>query len=215
MTLRADLLRDRRRVFATPGSSHDRIIHLLGAVLPAGVGVVAAAMVITPLFPRSEVSFLLDRNRVAVTSERLKVADAVYRGLDQRMRPFSITAQSAIQHSARLPVVALSQLFADLQLADGPARLTAPSGDYNMRSDHLLVHGPVDFLASDGYHMVTSAVDVDLRTRTAQGSGGVSGTIPSGTFSADRISADLATENVVLEGHARLRMVPGKLRMPK
>ena len=215
MTRQGDLLRDRRRAFAAPGSTHDRVVRLLGTVLPAAVGVVVAAMVVTPLFPRNEVSFLLDRTRVAITEERLKVTNAVYRGLDSKARPFSVTAQGAVQHSADVPVVAMNQLAASLQLDDGPARLTAPTGDYDMRSDMMHADGPVDFRGADGYHMVTNGVDVDLKAKRATGTGGVQGVIPSGTFSADRISADLAGESVTLEGHARLRMVPGKLRVPK
>ncbi len=179
------------------------------------MGVVVAAMVITPLFPRSEVSFLLDRSRVAITEERLRVTNAVYRGLDAKSRSFSITAGKAVQHSAQVPVVALEQLVASLQLDDGPARLTAPTGDYDMRNDMMHANGPVDFRRADGYRMVTSGVDVDLKAKRATGTGGVQGVIPSGTFSSDRITADLAAENVTLEGHARLRMVPGKLRVPQ
>lgn len=215
MTQQGDLLRDRRRAFAAPGGTHDRVVRLLGGVLPAGVGVVVAAMVVTPLFPRSEVSFLLDRNRVAITQERLKVANAVYRGLDTKLRPFSVTAGNAVQHSAQVPIVTMDDLVASLQLDDGPARLTAPTGDYDIRNDMMHANGPVDFRGADGYHMVTSGVDVDLKAKRATGSGGVKGVIPSGTFSSDRISADLAGESVTLEGHARLRMVPGKLRVPK
>ncbi len=191
------------------------MLGLLGLLLPAAVGVVVAAMVLTPLFPRSEVSFLLDRTRVAVTEERLRVADAVYRGLDNKERPFSVKAGSAVQHSAAEPIVQMAGLIATLQLDDGPARLTAPTGDYDMRNDMMHANGPVDFRGSDGYHMITSGVDVDLKAKRATGTGGVQGTIPSGTFSADRITADLAGENVTLEGHARLRMVPGKLRVPQ
>lgn len=215
MTRQADLLRTQRQGFAAPGGTHDRVVRLLGVVLPAGIGVVAAAMVVTPLFPRSEVSFLLDRNRVAITEERLQVTNAVYRGLDSKTRPFSVDAGSAVQHSAAVPVVAMNRLVASLQLDDGPARLTAPTGDYDIRSDMMHANGPVDFKGPNGYHMVTSGVDVDLKGRRATGTGGVQGVIPSGTFSADRISADLAGETVTLEGHARLRMVPGKLRVPQ
>lgn len=191
------------------------MLRLLGVLLPASVGVVVAAMVVTPLFPRSEVSFLLDRTRVAITEERLRVADAVYRGLDNKQRPFSVTAGNAVQHSAAEPIVHMAGLVATLQLDDGPARLTAPTGDYDMRSDMMHAYGPVDFRGSNGYHMITSGVDVDLKAKRAVGTGGVQGTIPSGTFSADRISADLAGENVTLEGHAHLRMVPGKLKVPQ
>lgn len=65
-TQEAEQLRSRRQHFAAPGGSHDRLVRLLARVLPMGVGVLAALMVITPLSPRGEVSFLLDRNKVAV-----------------------------------------------------------------------------------------------------------------------------------------------------
>ena len=54
-----------------------------------GVGVLAALMVITPLSPRGEISFLLDRNKVAVIDNRLRVDNALYRGADEQGRPFS------------------------------------------------------------------------------------------------------------------------------
>ncbi len=55
----------------------------------------------------------------------------------------------------------------------------------------------------------------DLDAQTAVGSGGVSGSVPTGTFSADSIVADLRERSVRLDGNARLRMVPGKLRVPQ
>ena len=55
----------------------------------ARVGLLAALMIITPLSPRGEVSFLLDRNTVSVIDERLSVDNAMYRGRDNDGRPFS------------------------------------------------------------------------------------------------------------------------------
>jgi lipopolysaccharide export system protein LptC len=46
--------------------------------------VVVAVMVVWPLFPHNSVSFLLDRNKVQVTENRLMVQNAAYRGKDQR-----------------------------------------------------------------------------------------------------------------------------------
>ena len=91
-TNRAKELRSQRQHFATPGGSHDKLIGFLARALPMGVGVVAALMIITPLSPRGEVSFLLDRNAVSVIEERLSVDNAMYRGRDDNGRPFSITA---------------------------------------------------------------------------------------------------------------------------
>jgi lipopolysaccharide export system protein LptC len=131
MTARADKIRDRRRAFAAPGGSLDRTVRWLAIGLPALVGVVAALMVITPLGPRGEVSFLLDRNKVALTPNRLVLNDAVYRGEDQKGRPFSLSAGAAVQHSVAQPVVQMRDLVGRLLLDDGPAQLTAELGNYN------------------------------------------------------------------------------------
>jgi lipopolysaccharide export system protein LptC len=214
MTVQADINRNRRQIFAAPGGFHDRLIRFLAVALPAGIGVIAAVMILSPLSPRGEISFLLDRNKVAVTHERLRVDNATYRGADSDGRAFSVSAGRAVQESARVPVVRMDNLVATIVLADGPAALTAQSGTYDFDTDRVAVAGPVNFTTTDGYRMVTSHVDIDLKGRQVTGSGGVSGAIPAGTFTADRIVANLAERTVTLDGHARLHMAPGKLRMP-
>jgi lipopolysaccharide export system protein LptC len=59
--------------------------------------------------------------------------------------------------------------------------------------------------------MRLNGVVVDLPRRAVTGAGGVSGTVPAGSFSADRLEVDLDARTVSLIGNARLRMVPGKL----
>jgi lipopolysaccharide export system protein LptC len=215
MTVQADIIRDKRQHFAAPGGFHDRLIGFLAKALPAAIGVVAAVMILTPLSPRGEISFLLDRNKVAVTPERIHVDQAMYRGEDDQGRPFVLTAGRAIQPSAASPILELTNLVARIELKEGPAQLSAPGGNYDFNSSRVAVPGPVDFSAADGYHMVTQNVRIDLKTRRLDGSGGVSGTLPAGTFTADRISGDLGERTVTLEGNAKLRMTPGKMRMPQ
>ena len=158
--------------------------------------------------------FLLDRNKVATAEDRLRVDEAMYRGRDSRDRPFSLTAGEAVQRSASVPVVRLSDLTARMQLSEGPAVLLAPSGRYDIEDQRLAIDGMVRFATADGYRMTVSNVSIDLPTRTVVGSGGVQGAVPAGTFSANRIRADLDARTVALEGNARLRMVPGRMRMP-
>lgn len=98
---------------------------------------------------------------------------------------------------------------------DGPAQIRAPSGDYDYRTEKIAVNGPVFFNAADGYQMETRNVAIDVKSKNAVGAGGVTGSVPTGTFKADRIVANLEDRTVKLEGNARLRMTPGKLRIPK
>jgi lipopolysaccharide export system protein LptC len=213
-TSEARALRSRRQTFAAPGGSHDRLVRVLARVLPMGVGVIAALMVITPLSPRGEVSFLLDRNKVALIDERLSVDNAMYRGRDNQGRPFSLLAGEAVQRSSAEGLVRMQDLVAQLLLADGPARLAADGGTYDINAETVTVDGTVRLTAADGYAMTASGVSVDLKSRTMRGAAGVKGEVPAGTFSANTLSADLGARTITLEGNARFTMIPGQLRMP-
>jgi len=210
-TQEAAVLRGERQHFAAPGGAHDRMVKLLASALPMGIGVIAALMVISPLSPRSEVSFLLDRKKVAVIDERLRADKALYRGTDDKGRPFSLTAGEAVQRSSVEGIVRLKSLSAQLLLSDGPAQIVAPAGDYDLGADRVSVPGGVRFSAADGYAMPLDNVTVDLAGRRVAGAGGVSGTVPAGSFSANSLEVDLDARTVALVGNARLRMVPGKL----
>jgi len=215
MSQQADIIRDKRQHWAAPGGSHDRKVKFLAVVLPGLVGVVTAAMVVGPLFARGEISFLLDRTKVAVTQERVRVADAMYRGEDDQGRPFTVTAGSAVQVSVKEPVIRMNQIAARIRLSDGPAELTAERGAYNFETEQVSTDGPVNFSAADGYRMTTQNVSIDLKARKASGSGGVSGAIPSGTFSADRISADLDQRALTLDGNVHLLIQQHSFRIPR
>lgn len=214
MTIAADRMRTRRQAFAAPGSVLDRVLRVLTVALPAAIGVMAALMLITPLGPRGEVSFLLDRNKVAVAEDRLRVDNAMYRGNDSQGRPFSLLAGEAVQSSNTLPVVEMHELAARISLSEGPAILSAETGIYNIDEERLRIPGLVEFSAADGYRMDARNVLIDLPTRVMTSEGRVTGAIPAGSFSADRIIADLDQRTVALDGNARLQMIPGELRMP-
>ncbi len=215
MTEAADIIRDKRRHWAAPGGSHDRKVRILARWLPGLVGVVAAAMIVGPLFTEGELSFLLDRNKVAMTEERLRVTNAMYRGEDGQGRPFTVTAGSAVQVSAREPVVRMENIAARIRLSDGPAELTAARGAYDYSAQTVQADGPVQFTAADGYRLSTVNVLIDLRQRKVWGSGGVSGAVPAGTFSADRVSADLDSRVLMLDGNVRLRIDQTSFRIPR
>lgn len=206
--------RSKRQHFAVPGGSHDKLVSILGKTLPMGVGVLAALMVITPLSPRGEVSFLLDRNKVAVIDERLRVDNALYRGQDDRGRPFSLTAGEAVQRSSQEGLVRMKDLVARILLPEGPSKLAADTGQYDIDAETVDVDSEVRLTAADGYSMMARGVAVDLKARRMVGSGGIAGTIPAGKFSANRLEADLANRTLALDGNAKLRMTPGALRIP-
>jgi lipopolysaccharide export system protein LptC len=205
-------IRSERKVWAAPGSTHDRIVGVAKFALPILIGVLAAFLVMAPLTNSGDVSFVLDKNKVAMAKERLKIETALYRGQDGKGQPFQLTAASAVQKSSAEPIVKLNDLAAQIQFTDGPAHLVADRGRYNMDTDKLMVDGPVRFQSANGYTLNTQDATVDLKTRQLKSGGAATGQLPQGTFSADQLNADLENRIVKLDGNARLRIVPRKAK---
>lgn len=204
--------RSARQTWAAPGSSHDRLVALLQFALPIGIGVLAAFLVMAPLFMAGDVSFVLDKNKVDVASERLKLQTARYQGADDKGRRFQLTAGSAVQKSSAEKVVQMRDLAAQIALDDGPAQLKADSGRYDMEQERVAVDGPIRFTAADGYKLDTTGATVDLRSRKLQSGSAVTGSTPLGTFSGNSMNADLEARTVALKGNARLRINPARAK---
>ena len=109
----------------------------------------------------------------------------------------------------------MDDMIAQLLLPDGPARLSANGGTYDINSEIMAVDGPVQLTAADGYRMTANGVSVDLERREMSGDKGVAGEIAAGTFSANTLRADLSARTLTLAGDARMPMTPGKVRLPE
>ncbi|MGL4312547.1 MAG: LPS export ABC transporter periplasmic protein LptC [Sphingomonas sp.] len=201
-------VRSERRLWARPGSNHDGVVKTLRTTLPVLIGVLLAFLVVAPVLVGGDVSFVLDKNKVAIARERMRVEHPVYRGEDDKGQPFAIRAGSAVQKSSAEPIVQLRQLAAQIQLKDGPATLAADRGRYDMDRQRVALDTPVQVRTSNGYKLDTSAATVDLKSRKLTSTGAVTGAVPQGTFSADHMTADLESRVVHLDGDTHLRIRP-------
>ena len=208
----AERQRSRRRDWAAAGSAHDRLIGALRIALPLAVGVLAAFLAFAPVTVGRDISFILSKDRVDVASERMRLTRAVYRGSDLKGQPFRLDAASAVQATSREPIVRLQQLHGHIALASGPALLQGQRGRYNLDTQRLAIDGPMQLDETGGYHLATSDVLMDLTSKMMVSRGTASGTIPSGTFAADRMRANLDTKVVDLIGHAHLHITQARRR---
>lgn len=202
----ADRARTQRQLWAASGSSHDRLIAIMRLILPVAILALVILLALAPLTVGRDISFVLSKDSVELARERMRVTSATYRGEDSKGQPFELSAGSAVQVSSRDPVVRLQSLAAKIQLQDGPARIDAGQGRYDMDSEKVAIDGKVLFRAADGYHIETRDVGIDLKTRQVASQGRVDGRMNIGTFAGDRFTADLNTRIVVLEGRARLHI---------
>ena len=204
--------RDVKQRWAEPGSQHDRVIRFAKIALPSGVGALIAFLALAPLDKNTDVSFILDKNKVENAPERMRVDVARYTGEDNEGRRFEIVARSALQQSSDQPIVDIRGMMARLALAQGPVTLLANFARYNLDEQRVRVVGPIRVSGPEGYRLETSDVTVDLKQRAVTGSGGVDGQLKLGTFEAGRLRADLANRTVILDQGARLKIVQGAVR---
>jgi lipopolysaccharide export system protein LptC len=198
--------------WAEPGSTHDRLVRWSKVVLPSAVGVLIAVLALAPLNKNGDVSFILDKKKVANAPERMRVESARYVGTDDKGQQFVISANHAIQRSSNVPVVDIGGMFAQLALPQGPLMIAANQGQYDLDSQKVVVAGPVRVAGPDGYRLATSDVTVDMKTRQMASAGPVSGQMRLGHFQAGQLHADLGSRTVVLDHGARLKIVQGAVR---
>ena len=205
MSAQADLERNYRQRWALPGGRHDRLIRAMRVVLPSIIGLLVAILAFSPFTGQQELSFVLNKDEVNLSRERLRVVEALYRGEDSKGRPFSLRAGSAVQKTSAQPVLDMTSLSGRISLQDGPASIIAQRGSYDLGKETMRVTGPLA-VESPGYDMVASNVELSLKDRTMQSFGPVSGRTKVGTFHAGRLRADLETRIVRLDGGVRLRI---------
>ena len=204
--------RTTKQSWAVPGSSHDRVIRIAKIALPSAVGVLVAVLALAPMEKNGDVSFILDKKKVANAPEAMRVDTARYTGEDNKGRPFTILARSAIQRSSNVPIVDIAGMMARLALPDGTGMVVADRARYNLDTQQAAVVGPVQATAPDGYKLATSNVTLDLKQKQITGSGGVEGEMRLGQFTAGRLKADLDSHTVDLDQGVRLKIEQGAVR---
>src|SRR3546814_5444606 len=139
-----------RQLWAASGSRHDRVVSLLRVGLPLVIGVSAAVLIFSPFTQRSEISFLLAKDKVEVAKERMRVTRAEYRGQDTKGRPFALLAGSAVQQSSAEPIVRMTDLTGSISLTDGPATIAAEHSQHQRDSATVNMPGQVLVQGADG-----------------------------------------------------------------
>lgn len=205
MSEQADLERTQRQHWAMPGGKHDKLIRSLRVALPSMIGVLVAILAFSPFTATQELSFVLDKDEVSLSKERMRLTEALYRGEDNKGRPFSLRAGSAVQKTSADPTLDMTALSARVMLNDGPASVLAQRGSYSLTDEKMRVTGPLA-VESPGYDMVASNVEFSLKDKKMQSFGPVSGRTKVGTFKANRLSGDLESRVVRLDGGVQLRI---------
>ncbi|MBW0143862.1 LPS export ABC transporter periplasmic protein LptC [Sphingomicrobium clamense] len=201
-----------KRQWALPDSRHDRVVRFMQIGLPIIGVLVIIALLFAPLSKEGEVSFILEPDDVDQAEERMRVERARYTGEDNRGRPFTIVANRAVQETSAVPIVEIRGMAARLDMEEGPLTILAPHGRYAIEDKQVFIDGAVTLEGPEGAMLEVNDVLVDIGERRLESDGAVSGRMRLGSFTAGKLSADLASRTITLSEGARLKIEQGAVR---
>jgi lipopolysaccharide export system protein LptC len=162
---------DRVRVLPTPGRIARRrfLITLTKWVLPLAAMTLLAMIALWPEIDAATTKARLAINHVSGEIEGGKLVDARYKGLDEKGRPYTITAATAWQIDTEK--VGLTLPKGDITLENGTwLMLSAKTGTFIQHLNQLDLVKDVTLYRDDGTTMQTESASIDIKAGAAAGS---------------------------------------------
>ena len=162
-------------------------VGFMKVLLPATAAALMLLVVAWPQFTIEEEGFRLSVSKLAPgQAESLTMLNARFEGLDERDRPYTVTADIATQSENDTDLVTLERPKADITLEDGAwLALTAKSGEYHKEAQVLDLTGSVNLFHDKGFELRTESARVHLDEGMAEGAQPVKGQGSIGTIQAE------------------------------
>jgi lipopolysaccharide export system protein LptC len=208
-TLRSDeIVRQRRRQVRR----YTRFVSVLKYLLP----IVAAGLVLM-LALWSQIRIDEGRFRIGMTEvatievDKLTMSNPRFEGIDDRDRPFTVTADEASQVKDDADIVELKRPQADMTMEDGTwLALSADTGRYLREAQQLSLEGSVSLFQDRGYELHTDRVSIDFNAGTAESSSRVFGQGPVGELSGSGLKLSEKGAVIQLLGESRILFYPDR-----
>ena len=206
-----------RRPYATARaprlSMRDRYSIFVGfmkLLLPALAAALILLVVAWPQFTVDDDNFRLSVSKLAPDqADSLTMLNARFDGLDEKNRPYTVTADMATQSDSDEDLIELELPKADITLEDGAwLALTARSGKYRQKSQILDLIGSVSLFHDQGFELRTEAARVDLARGVAEGNQPVQGQGSTGFIEAQGFRVLDRGARIIFTGKARLIVNP-------
>jgi len=144
---------------------------------------------------------------LGVRPDAMSVLRPRYQGVDEQNRPFTVTAELAIQGGGEEDLLTLDAPRADILLEDGAwVLLEARKGRYAKARNHLELDGQVTLYHDNGTMLRTERAVIELHEGAAHGDAPVAAQGPFGTLTGAgfRLSERGAVVEVTGRSHAVL-----------
>jgi lipopolysaccharide export system protein LptC len=226
MTVRADMPREanppakaRRhnlpfstRRTQTVSRGYGRFVGIMRVLLPT---IATALLILVALWPQltdQQRRYSITPGKIASEAAKtLTMVNGVYTGIDEKRRPYTLTAETVSLSNSGLSLVALTAPKADLLMENGSwVAVTARDGTYDRDKKLLNLHGAVNLFHDTGYEFRTEAATVDMMAGDAYGSDPVEGQGPFGNIKSEGFVVHNRGERIEFTGKATLVLYPNQ-----
>ncbi len=185
-------------------------VGFMKVLLPALAAALMLLVVAWPQFTIDDGSFRLSVSKLAPDQAySLTMLNARFDGLDEKDRPYMLTADMATQLDGDKDLVELELPKADITLEDGTwLALTARSGKYRQQRRILDLVGSVSLFHDQGFELRTEAARVDLTKGVAEGVQPVQGHGSVGFIEAEGFRVLDRGARIIFTGKAHMILTP-------
>ena len=205
-------LPSRSRTTSEQAAARSRLVRRLRLILPVIAFALLAAFIFNTSSNTVDQAFLEDFEQVAAATEDLQMANPRFSGVDDRGRPFEITASSMVQSPDERDFVQLDRPRAVQGDAESETVVTAKNGRYRSSDNILELSDEVTLeheIASTTYVLTSPSAVITIEDEIVESSSGVEGLSTSGdALRADSMRAYRDEGRVVFEGNVSMRIFP-------
>jgi lipopolysaccharide export system protein LptC len=178
---------------------------LMKVILPLVAAVLVALVAVWPQFRDLREGFRIEIAKLNLPTGGQRVTNARYSGTDARGRPFTVTAEAALQDESQAGVLKLERPKADITLQSNVwIAATANDGTFNRNEQVLQLGGGASVFHDGGFEIHSPSATIDLKRGVAEGHEHVEGQGPSGTLTATGFRVLDSGARVLFSGPAKI-----------
>ena len=193
--------------------AYSRVVTWMKILLPLAALAVMSALFLSAQ-KKSDLSEIFTAEELITLGAGLRLDNPRFAGVTERGEPFALRADWALPDSAMPRIIDLERPEGEIAMTDGRTIAARSATGRMLRKQKILVlKGGVVLDTSDGYHVETDQMEIDLGAQTAMSPGPVSGIGPTGRIDAGSFRA-VAGEHGVgdgtiwFENKVRLVLIP-------
>lgn len=200
------------RTTGEQAAARSRLVRRLRLALPILGVILVSAFFFNTRSTKVDPVFLDEFKDMTATTDDLLMANPRFAGVDDKGKPFEITAKTAKQQPGQRNIVELENPRAVQGLEEDMSVVVADKGVYSSEENVLELSDSVTFehqIGGDTYVLKSPAATVSIKSETVTSDAGVGGTGPDGaTLQADHMTAYRGDRRVVFEGNVSMRIYP-------